>query len=203
MNEKQIKQQLKYVLSGLELDKDRKDLLYNIYLTLLEAAINGENPDMSNYLTKDNIPAATEAKLGGIKSQKTGTTSGKDYKVEVDSDGTAKVNVPWTDTNTTYSKATASTDGLMAKEDKSKLDGLILVPTGGSTGQVLKKTASGVAWQNDTNTTYSAANASTLGLVKQAATIAALEGTEELTEVIGTLNTLISNLKTAGIIANS
>ena len=246
MDKKEILNKLQYVLKGLELDEDRKRLLNDIITDLYDFADQGQNPDMTKYLTKENIPAATSEKIGGIKSQKTGTTSGKDYKVEIASDGTAKVNVPWTDTNTiysafkgasssatggtglvpapaqndqtkylradgtwqtppntTYSKASTSTDGLMSKEDKSKLDGLILVPTGGSTGQVLKKTASGVAWQTDTNTTYSAANTSTLGLVKQAATVAALEGEDEIATVIARVNTLIANLKTAGIIANA
>ena len=139
--------------------------------------------------------------MGGIKTDY--ATSGKNYAVQVDSDGSAYVNVPWTDTNTTYSKATASADGLMSKEDKAKIDGLILVPTGGTDGQVLKKTSSGVAWRADSNTTYSAANALTLGLVKQGATVAALEPEDKIATVIARVNTLIANLKTAGIIANS
>lgn len=203
MDKTEICNKLQYVLKGIELDEDRKKLLNEVIMDLYDFADQGQNPDMSKYLTKDNIPAATSEKIGGIKSQKTGTTSGKDYKVEVASDGTAKVNVPWTDTNTTYAKATTSADGLMSKEDKAKIDGLILVPTGGTAGQVLKKTSSGVAWQADTNTTYSAANTSTLGLVKQGATVAALEAEDEIATVIARVNTLITNLKTAGIIANS
>ena len=203
MDKKEILNKLQYVLKGLEIDEDRRRLLNDIITDLYDFADKGQNPDMTKYVTKDDVPAATSEKIGGIKSQKTGTTSGKDYKVEVASDGTAKVNVPWTDTNTTYEKATTSADGLMSKEDKSKLDGLILIPTGGADGQVLKKTSSGVAWQADSNTTYSAANASTLGLVKQAATVAALEEADEIATVIARVNTLIANLKTAGIIENA
>lgn len=59
-----------------------------------------------------------------------------------------------------------------------------------------------VPW-TDNNTTYSAANSSTLGLVKQAATVTALSDSDEITTVISTVNTLISNLKTAGVVANS
>ena len=59
-----------------------------------------------------------------------------------------------------------------------------------------------VPW-TDNNTTYNAANTTTLGLVKQAATVEALEEADEIATVISTLNTLISNLKTAGIVANS
>lgn len=203
MDKTELCNKLQYVLKGIELDEDRRKLLNEVIIDLYDFADKGQNPDMTKYVLKDEIPTATSNKVGGIKSQKTGTTSGKDYKVEVASDGTAKVNVPWTDTNTTYAKATTSADGLMSKEDKSKLDGLILVPTGGAAGQVLKKTSGGVAWQADSNTTYSAANASTLGLVKQGATVAALEAEDEIATVIARVNTLIANLKTAGIIANS
>ena len=59
-----------------------------------------------------------------------------------------------------------------------------------------------VPW-TDNNTTYNAANTTTLGLVKQAATVEALEEADEIATVISTLNTLISNLKTAGVVANS
>lgn len=203
MNKIELCNKLKYVLKGIELDEDRKRLLNEVIMDLYDFADQGQNPDMTKYVLKDKIPAATANKVGGIKSQTAGTTASRDYPVEVAADGKAKVNVPWTDTNTTYSKATASADGLMSKEDKSKLDGLILVPTGGTAGQVLKKTSSGVVWEEDSNTTYGAANASTLGLVKQGATVAALEAEDEIATVIARVNTLIANLKTAGIIANS
>lgn len=45
------------------------------------------------------------------------------------------------------------------------LSAYIQMPSGGNTGQVLKKTADGVAWQNDNNTTYSNATSSTAGLM--------------------------------------
>ena len=54
------------------------------------------------------LPTATASTLGGVKSKTTGTTSGRDYNVEVLTDGTMKVNVPWTDTNTTYAAITES-----------------------------------------------------------------------------------------------
>lgn len=41
------------------------------------------------------------------------TTSGRVYPVAVDKTGYLAVNVPWTDNNTTYSIATASTAGLV------------------------------------------------------------------------------------------
>ena len=50
------------------------------------------------------LPVATADKLGGVKSSTTGTTANRDYNVEVKTDGTMKVNVPWTDTVTDTSK---------------------------------------------------------------------------------------------------
>lgn len=131
-----------------------------------EVATTGSYNDLSDKPTIPSaytLPVATASVLGGVKSATTGTTSGRDYKVQINSDGTMKVNVPWV--NTTYSVATQSANGLMSSSDKTKLDNLIEVPAGGTTGQVLKKTSDGVAWQNDNNTTYSIASNSSNGLM--------------------------------------
>ena len=77
-----------------------------------------------------------------------------------------------TPTNTTYSDATQSTHGLMSVADKKKLDGIAEgannyvhpttsgnkhIPSGGSSGQILRWSADGTAvWGADNNTTYSA-----------------------------------------------
>lgn len=77
-----------------------------------------------------------------------------------------------TPTNTTYSDATQSTHGLMSVADKKKLDGIEEgannyvhpttsgnkhIPSGGSSGQILRWSADGTAvWGADNNTTYSA-----------------------------------------------
>lgn len=71
------------------------------------------------------------------------------------------------DNDTTYQKATTSTDGLMSKEDKNKLDNLIEVPSGGTEGQVLKKTSTGVEWSTDNNTTYEKVTQQTDGLMSK------------------------------------
>ena len=71
------------------------------------------------------------------------------------------------DKDTTYNKATQSTDGLMSKEDKSKLDNIISIPDGGSSGQVLKKTETGVEWGTDDNTTYQEATQQSSGLLSK------------------------------------
>lgn len=69
-------------------------------------------PSLSGYATQNwvtsqgyltSIPAATSSAYGGIQIGY--TTSGKNYAVQL-SNGKAYVNVPWTDTNTTYSSGT-------------------------------------------------------------------------------------------------
>ena len=75
------------------------------------------------------------------------------------------------DTNTTYNTATTSANGLMSSADKKKLDGIATgatayshptssgnkhIPSGGSSGQILRWSADGTAvWGNDNNTIYS------------------------------------------------
>lgn len=100
--------------------------------------------DNSTYLK--SVPAATDTSVGGIKAENIGTLqpgftvteqnqvidrftstispSNKIYPVELFYNGRAFVRVPWTDTNTTYPLASASANGLMSKDDKSKLDDL-------------------------------------------------------------------------------
>lgn len=67
-----------------------------------------------------SIPQASSSALGGIKIGY--SDNGRNYAVELDSSGKAYVNVPWTDTNTTYNVATTRANGLMSSIDKSKLD---------------------------------------------------------------------------------
>lgn len=59
------------------------------------------------------LPIATANTLGGVKSSTTGTTPGRDYNVEINANGTMKVNVPWVNLNTTYAKATDTALGLV------------------------------------------------------------------------------------------
>lgn len=103
----------------------------------------------------------------------------------------------------TIGKATPTADGLMSKEDKTKLDGAIFVPSGGRVGQFLTKTADGYAWAADNNTVYTLPAAGTsIGGVKQAATVAALTNDAAATAIVTAFNTLLANLKTAGVVAS-
>ena len=69
------------------------------------------NANLVNLVISSDI--ATSSTAGLVKSSTTGTTANRNYMVEVNPDGTMKVNVPWTDNNTTYSIATSSTPGLV------------------------------------------------------------------------------------------
>ena len=71
----------------------------------------GPGEDPKNLVISSDI--ATSSTVGLVKSTATGTTENRDYMVEVNPDGTMKVNVPWTDNNTTYTIATSSTPGLV------------------------------------------------------------------------------------------
>lgn len=102
-------------------------------------------------------PTSSAAVLGGIKVGY--TTSGKNYKVQVDSSGNAFVNVPWTDNNTTYNQATADTLGLVKIGYSSS--GKNYAVSLDSNGKMYVN----VPW-TDNNTTYAQATSDNLGLVK-------------------------------------
>ena len=85
-----------------------------------------------------------------------------------------------TDTNTTYSAATTSASGLMTAAMVTKLNGIATganayshptssgnkhIPSGGSSGQILRWSADGTAvWGSDNNTTYSVVSTTADGL---------------------------------------
>jgi hypothetical protein len=123
-----------------------------------------------------SIPQASSSALGGIKIGY--SDNGKNYAVELDSSGKAYVNVPWTDTNTTYNVATTSANGLMSSSDKSKLDGIQAGADAVSFSRSLSSgTKIGTININGTNTNiyaptagepveYGVATSTTLGLVR-------------------------------------
>lgn len=102
-------------------------------------------------------PTSSASVLGGIKVGY--TTSGKNYKVQLDSSGNAYVNVPWTDNNTTYNQATADTLGLVKIGYSSS--GKNYAVSLDSNGKMYVN----VPW-TDNNTTYAQATSDNLGLVK-------------------------------------
>lgn len=102
-------------------------------------------------------PTAAASTLGGVKVGY--TTSGKNYKLQVDASGNAFVNVPWTDNNTTYNQATADTLGLVK-----------IGYTSSGKNYAVSLDANGKMYVNvpwtDNNTTYAQATSNNLGLVK-------------------------------------
>lgn len=102
-------------------------------------------------------PTAAASTLGGVKVGY--TTSGKNYKLQVDASGNAFVNVPWTDNNTTYNQATADTLGLVK-----------IGYTSSGKNYAVSLDANGKMYVNvpwtDSNTTYTQATSDNLGLVK-------------------------------------
>lgn len=123
-----------------------------------------------------SIPQASSSALGGIKIGY--SDNGRNYAVELDSFGKAYVNVPWTDTNTTYNVATTSANGLMSSSDKSKLNGIQAGADAVSFSRSLSSgTKIGTININGTNTDiyaptagepveYGVATSTTLGLVR-------------------------------------
>lgn len=89
-------------------------------------------------------PTSSATVLGGIKVGY--TTSGKNYKVQLDSSGNAFVNVPWTDTNTTYTNMGAASASAAGKA------GLVPAPAAGAQAKYLRGDGT---WQTPPNTTYS------------------------------------------------
>ncbi len=97
------------------------------YAAQLRDVAEGKTQAALNQEFKSGIAAAggklqiaTATVLGGVKSSTTGTTASRDYAVEVKTDGTMKVNVPWL----AYSTVTASAAGLMSPAQADKLAGI-------------------------------------------------------------------------------
>lgn len=139
-------------------------------------------------------PTAAASTLGGVKVGY--TTSGKNYKLQVDASGNAFVNVPWTDNNTTYNQATADTLGLVK-----------IGYTSSGKNYAVSLDANGKMYVNvpwtDNNTTYGVvgANGST-GLVKNGSTVTSASGYTACPIVSGVpyykdTNTTYANMKAA------
>lgn len=126
------------ILEGLQIDSDG-----NFYTPVMRYATATTSDDglmsssdkkkleiLQNYI----LPVATANNLGGIEIGFAKNDAAKNYPVEL-SGNKAYVHVPWTDTNTTYPLASASTNGLMSTTDKKKLD-TIQNPTAITTAQL-------------------------------------------------------------------
>lgn len=129
-------------VEGLGLDLKRKQFIGKLIEEIVDASIEG-------------VPAASNDNIGGIK---TGYTQNeKNYPVALDENKKAYVNVPWSDTNTTYEVMTGATSATNGKAG--------LVP-GAAAGQQTRYLRADGQWMTPPNQTYSKATADALGLVK-------------------------------------
>lgn len=88
-----------------------------IMTTKDKVKLDGIAPNANNY----SLPLAANGTRGGI--QLGYAANGRNYPVQLSGEK-AYVNVPWTDTNTTYGLATSTNDGLMSRADKTKIDSI-------------------------------------------------------------------------------
>lgn len=122
----------------------------------------------------------TDVGLGNVENKTGAAIRGEMTRDEV----TKALGYTPSQTDTTYGTASASSAGLMSAADKAKLDGIAAgannythpassgnkhIPSGGSSGQILRWSADGTAaWGADNNTTYSPATQSANGLMSAA-----------------------------------
>lgn len=108
-------------ISGSEIDCPSLDPATStkagIMTTKDKVKLDGIAPNANNY----SLPLAANGTRGGI--QLGYAANGRNYPVQLSGEK-AYVNVPWTDTNTTYGLATSTNDGLMSRADKTKIDSI-------------------------------------------------------------------------------
>ena len=129
------------------------------------------------------LPEATTTVRGGVElfsdtdqsvaATAVSTTAARTYGLQLNSDGQGVINIPWVDTDTTYSAATASALGLVKLEDDTEqsVAATAVSATASRTYGIQLNSSDqavvNVPWvDTDTNTTYSAGSSSALGLIK-------------------------------------
>ena len=106
-----------------KVDKENgKGLSTNDFTTVEKNKLAGISEGANNY----SLPLAGPDLRGGVKIGYNTDSSNRNYAVQL-SNEQMYVNVPWTDTNTTYGLATSANDGLMRASDKAKLDSITAI----------------------------------------------------------------------------
>ena len=148
------------------------------------------DPQLVATTTDDGLMSAGDkTKLDGIAANANKYTHPSTHAATMITEDSTNRFVTDTEKSTWNAKAstavaTTSANGLMSKDDKTKLDGIATgankyvhptssgnkhIPSGGSAGQFLKWSADGTAvWGADNNTTYSVATTSANGLMSAA-----------------------------------
>lgn len=112
------KTQILYEVNGEERSADLLEATFDsngVMSAADKVKLDGIAANANNY----TLPTATTAALGGIKTNY--TNNGKNYKVDVDSNGNAYVNVPWTDTKTDISSCITLGDNTQVFNGSKKL----------------------------------------------------------------------------------
>lgn len=99
-----------------------KGLSTNDFTTAEKNKLANISAGANNY----SLPLATSDVRGGAKIGYTTNSSNRNYAVQL-SNEQMYVNVPWTDTNTTYGLATSTNNGIMSASDKAKLDSIAAI----------------------------------------------------------------------------
>lgn len=120
--------QVKFIL--LNIDEGEINSIYlepasKLRAGVMTASDKSKLDGIANNANNYSLPTASSTIKGGITLGY--KQSGKNYPVALDSNDKAYVNVPWTDTNTTYGLATSTNDGLMKASDKAKLDSIAVI----------------------------------------------------------------------------
>lgn len=168
-------------VDGLNLDKNRKKIL----IAFIEELI--KESETSDY----KLPLASKDVRGGIKTGY--DQNGKNYPVQLNDTEQAYVSVPWTDNNTTYSKATDATLGLVKIGYAANGKNYPIVLDGDGKMYVA------VPW-TDTKYNLPTATPNSIGGVKQGPKVANASSDAD-TVALGTkINELIASLRSAGVI---
>ncbi len=168
---------LKEVADALEANEDVVEALDAAIGT--KASTEALNAHINNQSNPHNVTKA-QVGLGNVENKTGAAIRGEMTRAEV----TKALGYTPSQTDTTYGPASASSAGLMSAADKAKLDGIAAganvyshptssgnkhIPSGGSSGQILRWSADGTAaWGADNNTTYSPATQSANGLMTAA-----------------------------------
>lgn len=137
-------------------------------------------------------PTAAASTLGGVKVGY--TTSGRNYKLQVDASGNAFVNVPWTDTNTTYGVVGANGSTGLVKNGSTVTS---------ASGYTACPIVSGVPYYKDTNTTYANMKAATASAAGAAGLVPAPAAGEQTSFLRGDGTWVVPTNTTYGLASTS